>query len=282
MSTFDFYNGSFIPGGSPLIGANSRALRYGDGLFETIKLIENRLLLADAHFDRLFQGLSLLQFDIPKHFTRLSITDSILQLVRKNNAEEAARIRLSVLRSNGGPYDPENMQPQLLIQCWPLPEHTLQLNQNGLQIGIYADARKACDAFANLKSNNYLPYLMGALFAKQHQLNDAVLLNVFDRICDASIANIAWVKNGTIFTPPLTEGCVAGVMRRYLLEQCERTTGLAMKEQAGTAKDLAEADEVFLTNAISGIRWVSQCGETKYGHSLTTQLYDQLIRPLHS
>jgi branched-chain amino acid aminotransferase len=281
MSTFDYFNGSFIPGGSPVTGANSRALRYGDGLFETVKLIDNRLLLADAHFDRLFHGLSLLQFEIPKHFTRGFITENILQLVRKNKTEKAARIRLSILRSNGGPYDPESMQPQLLIQCWPLPEHAMQLNQNGLQIGIYADARKACDAFANLKSNNYLPYLMAAQFAKRNQLNDAVLLNVFDRICDASIANIAWVKNGTIFTPPLTEGCVAGVMRRHLLEQCGRITGVTMKEQAGTAEDLAEADEVFLTNAISGIRRVAQCGDKKYGHSLTTQLYDQLIRPLH-
>ena len=281
MSTFDFYNGSFIPTGSPVIGANSRALRYGDGLFETFKLIDNRLLLAEAHFNRLFHGLSLLQFDIPKHFTQLSITDSILQLVRRNKTEKAARIRLTVLRSNGGPYDPESMQPQLLIQCWPLPEHAMQLNQNGLQIGIYSDARKACDAFANLKSNNYLPYLMAAQFAKQQLLNDAVLLNVFDRICDASIANIAWVKNGTIFTPPLTEGCVAGVMRDHLLQQCERIAGVKMKEQAGTAEDLAAADEVFLTNAISGIRWVAQCGEKNYGHSLTTQLYHQLIRPLH-
>ncbi len=153
------------------------------------------------------------------------------------------------------------MQPQLLIQCWPLPEHLLQLNENGLHIGIYSGARKTCDAFANLKSNNYLPYLLSAQFAKQHQLNDAVLLNVFDRICDASIANIAWIKNGTIFTPPLSEGCVAGVMRRYLLEQCENITGIKFLEQTGTANDLEQADELFLTNAISGIRRVAQCGE---------------------
>jgi branched-chain amino acid aminotransferase len=281
MATFDFYNGSFIPAGTPVITADSRALRYGDGLFETIKLINNRLLLASAHFDRLFHGLSLLHFEIPKHFTRDYITASILQLCQKNKTEKAARVRLSVLRGNGGPYDPENMQPQLLIQCWPLPEHLLQLNQNGLHIGIYSGARKTCDAFANLKSNNYLPYLLSAQFAKQHQLNDAVLLNVFDRICDASIANIAWIKNGTIFTPPLSEGCVAGVMRRYLLEECENITGIKFLEQTGTANDLEQADELFLTNAISGIRRVAQCGEKKYTHQLTTQLYHQLIKPMH-
>lgn len=281
MATFDFYNGSFIPTGTPVISADSRALRYGDGLFETIKLIDNQLLFADAHFDRLFHGLSLLQFEIPQHFTREYITASILQLCKKNKTEKAARVRLSVLRGNGGPYDPENMQPQLLIQCWPLPGHLLQLNQNGLHIGIYSNARKTCDAFSHLKSNNYLPYLMGAQFAKQHQLNDAVLLNVFDRICDATIANIAWIKNGTIFTPPLSEGCVAGVMRRYLLEKCEAITGMKIAEQTGTVNDLAEADEIFLTNAISGIRRVAQCGEKKYAHHLTTQLYDQLIMPLH-
>lgn len=281
MATFDFYKGAFIPSGTALVSADSRALRYGDGLFETIKLINNTIHLADAHFDRLFHGLQLLNFDIPKHFTRQSITDNILQLCKKNKTEKAARVRLSVLRGNGGPYDPESMQPELLIQCWPLPEHITALNQNGLQLDIYPDARKACDIFANLKSNNYLPYLLTAQFAKKHQLNDAVLLNVFDRICDASIANIAWIKNGTIFTPPLSEGCVAGVMRRYLLEQCETITGISMIEQAGTAEDLMQADEMFLTNAISGIRWVAACGTKQYKHQLTTQLYDQLIRPMH-
>lgn len=281
MSTFDYYNGSFIPSGSPVASADSRALRYGDGLFETFKLIGNRLLLADAHFDRLFHGLSLLHFELPKHFTREFLTETILQLCKKNKTEKAARIRLSILRGNGGPFDPENMQPQLLVQCWPLPPQMFELNQNGLHIGIYPDARKSCDIFANLKSNNYQPYLLAAYFAKQNQLNDAVLLNVWDRICDTSIANIAWIKNETIFTPPLSEGCVAGVMRRYLLERCEPVTGMQMRERSGTAEDLVQADEIFLTNAISGIRSVSQLGGKKYQRMLTTQLYDQLISPMH-
>lgn len=281
MSTFDYFNGSFIPSGTPVITADSRALRYGDGLFETIRLSANRLLLADYHFDRLFHGLSLLHFDIPKHFTREHITAIILQLCKKNRTENAARVRVSVLRGNGGPYDPESMQPQLLVQCWPLPSRVQELNPNGLQIGIYPDARKSCDVFANLKSNNYQPYLLAAYFAKQNQLNDAVLLNVSGRICDTSIANIAWIKNGTIFTPPLSEGCVAGVMRRHLLEHCETITGIRMMEQTGTVEDLAQADELFLTNAISGIRWVAQCSEKKYQHQLTSQLHDQLIKPMH-
>ncbi|MBO9633082.1 MAG: aminotransferase class IV [Chitinophagaceae bacterium] len=281
MSTFDYYNGKFIPSGSPVVSADSRALRYGDGLFETLKLIGNQLLLADSHFDRLFHGLSLLHFDLPQYFTREFLTGLILQLCKKNNTEKAARIRLSILRGNGGPFDPENMLPQLLIQCWPLPSHALSLNEHGWQIGIYPEARKSCDVFANLKSNNYQPYLLAAHFAKRNQLDEAVLLNVWGRICDASIANIAWIKNGTIFTPPLSEGCVAGVMRRHLLEHCELVTGIRMIEQAGTAEDLAQADEIFLTNAINGIRKVSRLGGKQYQHPLTTQLYDQLIRPMH-
>lgn len=282
MSTFDYFNGQFIPTGTPVITADSRALRYGDGLFETIKVINGQLLLSGLHFSRLFNGMELLGFEIPKHFTPESITEIILQLCRKNKAGRAARVRLSVLRGNGGPYDPETMQPRLLIQCWPLPEHLMELNQNGLQADIYSDARKSCDAFSHLKSNNYLPYLMGAQFARKHQLNEAILLNVYDRICDATIANIAWIKNGTIFTPPLSEGCVGGVMRAYLLQNCEAITGHSMTEQAGTTADLAEADELFLTNAISGIRWVAQCGSRQYGNQLVTLLYKQLISPMNA
>lgn len=282
MSTFDYFNGQFLPTGTPVIAADSRALRYGDGLFETIKVINNQLMLAELHFARLFNGLELLGFEVPKHFTPDSITGIILQLCRKNKATKAARVRLSVIRGNGGPYDPETMQPQLLIQCWPLPEHLTELNQNGLQVGIYRDARKNADAFSHLKSNNYLPYLMGAQFARKHQLNDAILLNLYDRICDATIANIAWIKNGTIFTPPLSEGGVGGVMRKYLLQHCESITGIRMMEQAGTVANLEDADELFLTNAISGIRWVAQCGNKTYGNALTAILYKRLISPMNA
>ncbi|MEB3088276.1 aminotransferase class IV, partial [Parvimonas sp. D4] len=91
----------------------------------------------------------------------------------------------------------QNHYPYFLIQSWPLQPATQELNENGLVIDIYKDARKTADLFSSIKSNNYLPYLMGALWAKEHHLNDAILLNPDNRVADATIANVFIVKDGS-------------------------------------------------------------------------------------
>ncbi|WEK35836.1 MAG: aminotransferase class IV [Candidatus Pseudobacter hemicellulosilyticus] len=282
MGKYLSFNGRILEEQLPLVSASNRGLRYGDGLFETMKLIRGEIRLAPLHFDRLFRGLSLLRFDIPAFFSAESITADILRLCQKNKCTDAARIRLSVFRGNGGLYDAENLLPNLLIQAWPLEEHRMVLNSNGLRMDVYSLARKSCDVFAGLKTNNYLPSIMAALYAKEKRLNDCFLLNTWDRICDASIANVWWVRNGHIFTPPLSEGAVAGVMRQYLLQEAGRPgTGLFITEQPLQPDELEQADEVFLTNAISGIRWVQSYRQKDYGNQLATTLFNQFVQPLN-
>ena len=277
MSQFDYYNDRFIPSGDPAISANSRAVRYGDGLFETIRMQNGKLLLSDLHFNRLFNGLKLLRFFIPVHFTPDYITALILELCKKNNTGNAARIRLAVLRGNGDLYNPEDLEPRLLIQCWPIGDHLQQLNENGLIVDICPDSSKSFDHFSHLKSNNYLPYVMAALYARRQFLNDAILLNVHGRICETTISNIFCVKNDTIFTPPLTEGCIDGVMRRYLLNNKGSFT---ITERMLTTELLLDADEVFFTNAM-GIRWVENCGGKLFSQpKMSAALHEQLIMPL--
>ncbi|NML22678.1 hypothetical protein HHL16_17475 [Pseudoflavitalea sp. G-6-1-2] len=276
MSQFDYYNGTFIPSGEPVFSANSRAVRYGDGLFETIKMLNGKLLLGEYHFNRLFSGLKLLKFEIPTHFTPAFISDAILALCKKNGTEKAARIRLSVLRGDGGLYDAEDPQPNLLIQCWPIGHQAQELNENGLITDIFSEARKCFDHFSHLKSNNYLPYVMGAMYAREHALNDVVLLNVDGQICETTISNIFCVKNDTIFTPPLNAGCIDGVMRRYLLANAGN---FHFTEKAITADFLMNADEIFFTNAM-GLRWVAKCGGKEFGKKLSVELHEQLIRPM--
>lgn len=285
--SYIYFNGQLVDDQEHLVTADNRGLRYGDGLFETLKVINGTISLADLHFERLFKGLSLLAFELPAFFTPAYLTEAILAVCQKNKVTKAARVRLNIVRGNGGLYDPEDLSPNTIIQSWPLPEHTLQLNVNGLVIDVYPEARKSTDPFANIKSNNYLPYAMAALYAKQQRLNDCLVLNTHDRICDATIANIWWVKVDTIFTPPLSEGGVAGVMRHYLLNKI-RQQPAAFKgwapqavEQPLTIETLLQADEVFLTNALYGIRWVGQCRDQSYNHSVASLLYEQLIKDLH-
>jgi aminodeoxychorismate lyase len=273
------HNGKIYSADKLLISPNNRSFRYGDGFFETMKMINGKIILADYHFERLFSSLELLQFDKPAYFTAAYLEGHIEELAKKNNHKKPARIRLMIFRGDGGLYDPENHFPNHLIQTWELNASNNLFNENGLEIDIFKDARKACDNYSHVKSNNYLSYAMAALWAKNNHLNDALLLNSFNRIADATIANIFIVKDGVVKTPALTEGCVSGVMRRHLLA-CMRKENIPVEETTIEAEAVLQASEVFLTNAVYGIRWVKSCGESNYTKQLSELLHKKFATSL--
>ncbi len=270
------YNGKWYKENTPVIGVDNRGLRYGDGLFETMKYANGKLVLADEHFARLWKGMALLQFEVPKHFTPQKLEEEILQLLNKNGHEKNARVRLTILRGDGGLYDAVNHFPNYSIQSWPLPEDNGKWNSNGLVIGIYEDAKKSCDRFCNIKHNNYLPYVMGALYAKQQKWNDAVILNTEGNICDTTIANLFFIKEEIIYTPALSEGCVAGILRKVLINTLKQE-GYTVIEKNITEEELLAADEVFLTNSIYNIRWVQRIGDKRFTNSFTQKIYQAVL-----
>ena len=269
------FNGTIVPGNEPHLLVANRGYRYGDGLFETIKVVKGIILSEYYHFERLFSGLSLLKFTVPRLFTKEKLAEEILYLCKKNECENLARVRLSVFRGNGGLYD-EDRTPGYIIECWPLNVSVNKLNENGLVIDIFPDAQKSCDKFSNLKSANFLPYAMAAQYARENKLNDSLILNTGNCIADSTIANVFIVKGGIIITPALKEGCVNGVMRRHLIEKF-RMSGLGFQERELVVNDLEMADEVFLTNAINGIRWVRQFRDKIYTNEKTVDIYNRFI-----
>lgn len=269
------FNGKIVAADEPALLVSNRGYRYGDGLFETIKLAEGLLILENYHFERLFSGLSLLKFEIPGHFTKEKIKAGILQLSKRNGCEKLARVRLSVFRGNGGLYD-EDKSLQYIIECWPLSNSVNKLNENGLVIDIFSDGAKSCDKFSNLKSANFLIYSVAALYAKEKKLNDCLVLNTKGNIADSTIANVFTIKDGVIITPGLDEGCINGVKRRHLLNQL-RDGGEEVQEMAITVADIEAADELFLTNAINGIRWVRQFGNKNYANTKTAEIYNRFL-----
>ncbi len=268
------YNGKIVDECQPILAANTRGLRYGDGLFETIKFKHQQIILLDEHLSRLWNGMKWLQFDIPKLFTPDLLEKHIYALLQKNKLN-AARIRLTIFRGMGGIYDPINLQPQYIIETYPIAIENKQLNTNGLHCCLYKDALKSIDAFANLKHNNYLPYLMGALYAKKEKCNDAILFNQQHFICDSTIANIFLIKDNIISTPALSEGCVAGVMRNFVISNL-KSLGFNIEEKKITESELLDADEVFLTNSIYNIQWVATINNKNY-RCQTIQQIDQLL-----
>lgn len=274
-----YLDGKFINASHAMVSADNRSFRYGDGFFETIKCVNHQLPLWNFHSRRLFATLDALHFEKPSFFTPEYIRNTILDLVKKNQVSKLARVRVTIFRGNGGIYDTINHRPFLLIQTWPLNPENNKLNQNGLVTGDYREGFKAADGFSNLKSNNYLLYAMAALHAKKMHWNDALLFNHTGTYCDATIANLWVILNGQVVTPPLSDGPVAGTMRQYLVENLANA-GFKVVERPVTQADLAVAGEVFLSNAIYGIKWVGQHADRKYSGSLTEAIYAQLVAPL--
>ncbi|CAN5368686.1 branched-chain-amino-acid transaminase [soil metagenome] len=274
------YNGKISVEGTALVNADNRGLRYGDGLFETIRLSKGKMIFEAAHFDRLWNGMKVLEFELPKHFTKEMLQEEVLLLCKRNGHERDPRIRINIIRADGGLYDAQNHRPNYIIQTWSLKADVGLWNSNGLVAGIYAQAKKSCDILSNIKHNNYLPYVLAALHAKKEKWNDAILLNSNDRICDTTIANVFIIKNGTVFTPPLNEGCVAGIMRAMLIKELKKQN-MPIEETALTIDDIAAADEVFFTNSMYNIRWVQQIGDKTYNNITTQKIYSLFIPTIY-
>ncbi len=273
------FNGKLLDEGTPIVSSDSRGLRFGDGCFETMKLINGKLILKELHFERLFSSLETLGFEVPKTFTALALEEQVLSLIQKNGHEQHGRIRLTVFGGKGGLYDPEKRLPNYIIETWELSQTLGDFNENGLIIKIFKDSRKAADGFSHIKSNSFLSYVQAANWAKKNKLNDAIVLNSFDRIADTTIANLFLVADGVIKTPALNEGCISGVMRKFLIQSC-RKEGLPLEETRISIDDLLNAQEVFLTNSIRGIKWVKQVGEAGYTVSVSQLLYHKFIKSL--
>lgn len=274
-------NGKYLKTNQPVLMCSNRGFRYGDALFETMKIINGKIVLSKYHFERLFSGLRMLQFRGISTLSKGKLAEQIIDLCFQNHCAEKGRARLTVFRGNGGLNESEE-KLQYLVEAVPLTLSSTEFNERGFQIGIYSGMQKSCDSFSNLKSANYLPSVMTALFAKKHKWNDSLCCNVKGGIADASIANVFLVKKRMIITPALTEGCVNGVMRRYLVEQLSKTEKYEIREGIVTINDVKDFDEFFLTNAIYGMRWVKQFGNKTYQNTQAATIYEEFIKPMNS
>ena len=243
-------NGEIFSSKKKIFDANNRAFLYGDALFETIRMFDGELPFLDLHLQRLRKGLSFFKYKIPKNFNSIFFRKEIKRIAKGN-----ARIRLTVFRSSGGLYTPQDINPQFLITTSPLNNSKFHLNKKGLEIGLFNDFQLPCSLVSNLKTTNSLPYIMAGIFKKEQNLSDCILLNEKGRIAEASSSNIFLFKNDEIITPSQSEGCISGTLRQTLLD-IAKVEKLKVHEIPVTLSALQQAEEVWLTNAIQGIRWV--------------------------
>src|SRR5882672_11452126 len=196
MPQYFFYNGDWLPDGQPIIVSGNRGFRYGDGLFETLCVVDGAIRLAGYHFERLFAGLQQLQLQLPPHVDAVYLSAQIATLCRKNT-HPIARVRLTVFRGNGNLFDDPDATPAgIIIESqphvlpgFPTPGAGTLAPDPGLLTGIFPPARKTADAFSHIKSNNYQASAMAALHARARGLDDVFLLNAAGRVCESAIAN---------------------------------------------------------------------------------------------
>jgi len=275
------FDGKILPATDKILTAANKGYRYGDGLFETIKMVNSNLPLFDLHMERLFDGMKMLELSTPRLFTTEKLKADITALCNRNQCSALGRTRLSVSRGEGGIYEQDGDHLHYLIESWPANSATNRLNENGLVIGVYPHAKKSRDIFSSLKSANYLPYTMAARFAKQQHWNDCLVLNTENNIADATIANVFLVKQGITFTPAVNEGGVKGVMRTWLIEKM-RQSGYQVLEKKVSVEDALDADEIFLTNAMNGLRWVGQMENKSFTNQVSQSIYREFIQQLWS
>lgn len=272
--SYCIFNGHLISIYEPALAFNNRAFRYGDSLFETIRLCNNRLMFLRDHITRLKLGMTVLRMNVPAEFNYENIQELIIQLLKHNTHAPNARIRLTVFRNEGGYYTPETNDISFLIESDEL-QGMYELNQKGLWADVYADIKKPINKLSNLKTGSSLLYVMAGLARQSMKLDECFLVNDNGGICESISSNIFIVKNGTIYTAPLSEGCVAGIMRRQIMSLATQHKILTF-ESPVTINTIMNGDEVFLTNSIRGIQWVGQFKQRFYTNKMAQFFTDKL------
>lgn len=259
----------------PAIQANNRSLRYGDGLFETMRWTNGNIRFLPYHIERLQESMSVLHMENANRFDSYFLKEKAAELVKKNRLGEQARIRLNVFRAGGGFYSPETNKVHYMLEASALEDEGYYLNKVGVIIDVYREHKKPINNLSKLKSNNALLYVLAGIERKRLGCDDVLLLNETGFLCESLTSNIFVWYNNTLYTPALSEGCIAGVMRRVVIDLAQ-DMGIDVVEAQINPEILHEADEMFLTNAINGIHWVMGYKNKRYFNHLSKRLQERL------
>lgn len=275
MQNFISHNGNFLLSDDPVITTNNRSFRYGDALFETIRIANYNPQFLKEHLQRLFNGMKVLKMEMNPLFNETYIEHAILELAQKNNIISDGRARLTVYRNEGGLYAPNDNKVSFVLEVYPIEEKNFMLNSKGYTVDLFTEFKKAQNALSSIKSANSAIYVMAGINKIQKQLDECLLLNDKHHIIEAISSNIFAVKNGVLYTPPVSDGCVDGVMRKKIIEIAQANK-IAVYEISIMQNVLLGADEFFLTNTISGIRWVVAYKQKRYFNDTSKKLTDKL------
>lgn len=273
------FNGNIVAQDDNILTQN-RAFLYGDGVFETLKIINNKILFLEDHYFRLMASMRVVRMEIPMNFTMEYFEEQVLKLVQEKELSLSARARITVFRKDGGLYLPKTNEISFLIHATPLDNTLYVLNTASYEVDLYKDFYVAKQLLSSIKTTNKMINVTGSIFAHENGLENCILLNDTKNVVEALQGNLFMVTGKKLITPPVSEGCLNGIMRKQILALAKKVADIEVSEEIISPFDLQKADELFLTNVITGIQPISKYRKKEFksdvAHLLLQKLNDSI------
>jgi len=269
------FNGTIVSSNTNLLTQN-RAFLYGDAVFETVKIVNNKILFLEDHYFRLMSAMRIVRMEIPMDFTMEYFEQQILSLVAKNKIEASSRARITVYRNDGGYYLPQNNSVSFLIHAVALQEKEYLLGNKNYEVDLFKDFYVAKQLLSSIKTTNKIINITGSIYAKENGLDNCILLNDSKNVVETLQGNIFMLLGNKLITPPVSEGCLNGIMRKQILAIAKKKEGLEVVEEIISPFDLQKADELFFTNVIKGIQPITKYRKKEFEFKLAEELVKDL------
>lgn len=256
----------------------NRGFLYGDAVFETIKVLDNKVLFLEDHYFRLMSSMRILRMEIPMNLTMEYFEEEIIKALpaEEVRTSSAYRVRFTVYRDSDGYYLPEQQLVGYVSTAEPLKNEVYVYNDTAYEVELFRDFYITKHLLSTLKSTNKLVQVVGSIFAKENDFQNCLVLNDEKNVVEALQANLFVVKGNQIKTPPIADGCVKGVMRKQIIELIGGNKEYELVEESVSPFELQKADELFLTNCIVGIQAITKYRKKEYTTAVTQDLLKKL------
>ncbi|NNL15095.1 MAG: aminotransferase class IV [Flavobacteriaceae bacterium] len=259
------------------ISINNRGYRYGDYLFETIKVVNNKILFWEDHYFRLMASMRILRMEIPMSFTMEFLQQQILDTLNANALQDSdAKVRLLVNRAEGGLYLPTNNTVDYIVTAEELPYDFYLLQDEQYEVDLFKDYYVSPDLLSTLKTNNKALNVVGSVYASENDLDNCLILNTNKNVVEALNGNLFLLKDKMLKTPPLKDGCLKGIMRKQILDIARIIPEISVIEESISPFELQKVDEMFITNVIQGIVPVTKYRKKTYRTEFSRSLLSKL------
>jgi len=255
---------------------NNRGFLFGDAVFETVKIIDNKILFSEDHYFRLMASMRILRMEIPMNFTLEFFESEILNAVNTQSLGTSARARLTVYRKDGGFYLPETNEIDYIITVSGIENPLYEIEKKNYEVDIYKDFVITKQLLSTIKSTNKAINIIGSIYAHENGLDNCILLNDEKNVVEALNGNLFMLKDGILSTPPISEGCLNGIMRKQVLALAKTLNTIEVKETPISPFDLQKADELFITNVIKGIQPVTKYRKKEFQTNMSETLTQKL------